>query len=131
MPYKEAFERWRCYLFGVPFRARERGEELAKEKENAGTAQFFRERVSREKSLEILSEGGRLKRSDYLRCRVRYFTDGATLGSKTFIEDVFESSRSLFSEKRETGARSLQGLELEAKPKRLYNLRHLQKEVIS
>lgn len=130
VPLKEALERWRCYLFGVPFSERAREEELAREK-GGGSADIFRRRISREKSLEVLQSGGRLKREDYLRCRVRYFSDGAALGRKEFVEAVFQSAKELFAPGRKTGPRPLKGLEVVPKPQRLYNLRQLQKDVLS
>ena len=87
-------------------------------------------RISREKALEVLAQGGRLSQADYLRCRVRYFTDGAAIGTRDFVEQVYQSSREWFSEKRKTGARTLRGLELAKKPDRLYALRQLQKEAV-
>lgn len=121
---KESLRRWRCFLFGLPESAGRQAEELAK-----GDAAALRKRVPRKKALEILANGGRLSSSDYLRCRVRYFTDGAVLGTREFVESVFESARERFSEKRKTGARPLRGLEVEAKPERLFNLRQLQRNV--
>jgi REP element-mobilizing transposase RayT len=44
--------------------------------------------ISWEKTREVLNEGGRLPASTALRCKVRYFTDGAVLGSKGFVSDV-------------------------------------------
>ncbi|WP_411847278.1 transposase [Roseibacillus persicicus] len=127
---KVALERWRCYLFGVPFNERAREEELYKEKQG-GKAHVFRARISRERALEVMKEGGRLKQSDYLRCRVRYFSDGAALGSKSFVEEVFQSARDHFSPKRKDGARPLKGLELAPIRQRIYNLRQLQKNAVS
>jgi len=45
-----------------------------------------------------------------LRCRVRYFTDGAVLGSRAFVEEVFARSRERFGVKRKDGARKLRGI---------------------
>jgi len=50
-----------------------------------------------------------LKMARMLRHRVRYFTDGAVIGSKRFVNDVFEASRERFSEKRKDGARKMRG----------------------
>lgn len=61
-------------------------------------------RISREEALKVMLKGGRLKRSDYLRCRVRYFSDGAALGTKDFIEEVFQGAREIFSPNRKDGA---------------------------
>ena len=44
-----------------------------------------------------------------LRCRVRYFTDGAVIGSKAFINEVFVAARERFTEKRKDGARPMRG----------------------
>ncbi len=44
-----------------------------------------------------------------LRCRVRYFTDGAVIGSKTFVNEAFTRARERFSPKRENGARAMRG----------------------
>ena len=53
---------------------------------------------------------GRLPRHEYLRLRVRYFTDGAILGSKAFVESIFQARRQWFSPKRVTASRPLRGL---------------------
>lgn len=39
-----------------------------------------------------------------LHCRVRYFTNGAVLGGKGFVEEFFENNRHRFGAKRKTGA---------------------------
>ena len=44
-----------------------------------------------------------------LRCRVRYFTDGAVIGSKEFVNEAFAGARERFSESRKDGARQLRG----------------------
>ena len=44
-----------------------------------------------------------------LRCRVRYFTDGAVIGSKGFVNDAFAAARDRFTEKRKDGARRMRG----------------------
>ena len=44
-----------------------------------------------------------------LRCRVRYFTDGAVIGSRAFVDGVFRACRERFGEKRKSGARRLRG----------------------
>jgi len=50
-----------------------------------------------------------LKMTKMLRCRVRYFTDGAVIGGKDFVDEVFAASRDRFSEKRKDGARVMRG----------------------
>ena len=44
-----------------------------------------------------------------LRCRVRYFTDGAVIGSKEYVNEVFASGRERFGPKRKDGARTMKG----------------------
>ena len=44
-----------------------------------------------------------------LHCRVRYFTDGAVIGSKEFVNEAFAKARERFGTKRKDGARKLKG----------------------
>jgi putative transposase len=44
-----------------------------------------------------------------LRCRVRYFTDGAVIGSKEFVNEAFANARERFGPKRKDGARKMRG----------------------
>ncbi|MEJ6578262.1 MAG: hypothetical protein QNL33_19375, partial [Akkermansiaceae bacterium] len=60
------------------------------------------ERLSDEKARD-------LKISKVVGCRVRYFTDGAVIGSKAFVEGVFRASRERFGPKRKDGARKPRG----------------------
>jgi len=57
----------------------------------------------------VLDAGGSLPMNELLRCRVRYFTDGAVLGSKAYVDDVFQRHRQRFSPKRRSGARPMVG----------------------
>jgi REP element-mobilizing transposase RayT len=52
---------------------------------------------------------GTLPLAQLLRCRVRYFTDGAILGSRVFVEDAFQRHRRRFGAKRTSGARPMTG----------------------
>ena len=54
----------------------------------------------------VLPELGMAK---MLKCRVRYFTDGAVIGSKEFVNEAFVRARDRFTEKRKDGARKLRG----------------------
>ena len=47
--------------------------------------------------------------SRVVRYRVRYFTDGAVLGSRNFVDGVFRACRERFGPKRTSGARKLRG----------------------
>ena len=44
-----------------------------------------------------------------LRCRIRYFTDGAVIGSRGFVNEVFTGARERCGPKRKDGARKLRG----------------------
>ncbi|MCC5839830.1 MAG: hypothetical protein JJT96_06880, partial [Opitutales bacterium] len=54
------------------------------------------------------AESGGLTRAQLLRCRLRYMTEGAVIGSRAFVEDWFAGVRDSFG-KRRTGARSMRG----------------------
>ena len=120
----EALRVWRCELFGLPWSEASQVAELAKGPDGA---EIWKRRLPREKALEVLAAGGRLSKADFIRCRVRYFTDGAAIGTKGFVEGIFQHCRAWFSEKRKEGARLVKGMELEKKPDRLYALRNLGK----
>jgi hypothetical protein len=61
-----------------------------------------------------------------LRCRVRYFTDGAVIGSKEFVNEAFAGARERFGPKRKDGARKLRG-GASAMAGTLWSLRDLRK----
>ncbi len=84
--------RYRRFLF-------ERGIKVENRTGNGG---FTEEEVRK-----VVEENGKLPLAEALRCRVRYFTDGVVLGSKAFVEEVFERTRDRFGEKRKTGARAM------------------------
>jgi hypothetical protein len=50
-----------------------------------------------------------MKLAAMLRCRVRYFTDGAVIGSKAFVNEAFAAARERFTERRKDGARRMKG----------------------
>ena len=56
------------------------------------------------------------------RCRIRHFTDGVAIGSKAFIEEVFQRYRPNFGPRRVDGARRIPPLSAGL---RLMNLRDL------
>ena len=63
-----------------------------------------------------------------LRGRVRYFTDGAVIGSKEFVNETFASARERFGTKRKDGARKLRG-DAAAANGTLWSLRDLRKGI--
>jgi REP element-mobilizing transposase RayT len=78
---------------------------------------------------EVASGNGAVPVRRILRHRVRYFCDGAVLGTAEFVNEVFsreQTKNRRFGEKRETGARKMRGADWGD----LRVLRDLQKEVI-
>lgn len=73
---------------------------------------------------QVLDQRGELTPYELRRCHIRYFNDGVVVGSKPFIEEMFEQNRSLFGEKRKTGARKISGAD------RLFCMRNLQLNAI-
>jgi putative transposase len=63
-----------------------------------------------------------------LRFRIRYFTDGAVIGSKDFVNEAFVSARERFGPKRKDGARKLRG-EASIAAGLLWSLRDLKKGI--
>jgi REP element-mobilizing transposase RayT len=47
--------------------------------------------------------------AEMLRHRVRYFTDGAVIGSRAFVNEAFAAARERFTAKRKDGARRMRG----------------------
>lgn len=92
MPWESLAREYRMYLFGV-------GQKSESEDQRAG---FSPERVRR-----VIEENGRLAMNELLRCRVRYFSDGLVLGSREFVNAVFEQYRENFGPKRREGARRM------------------------
>jgi putative transposase len=64
--------------------------------------------------------------SEYLRLRVRYFADGAVLGTRGFVNEVFGVMKDRFGPKRKDGARRLRGLQSD-----LYSIRALRIRLFS
>ncbi len=65
--------------------------------------------ISEKKWKKVLSEGESLPLTSVLRCRVRYFTDGAILGSKEYIQSYYKEHRRDFRRKRKKEPRPMKG----------------------
>jgi putative transposase len=63
---------------------------------------FLQDEVDR-----VLESGGQLSVHQALRCRVRYFSDGLILGSRTYVDDAFHRHRDRFGQERKSGARRM------------------------
>jgi len=90
-----AAEWYRCWLFGE-------GVEVEKSAVSSG-----RKGISKEEAKQVLEKGGQLSLSELLRCRVRYFSDGVAIGSRSFVEGFFTERREHFGSKRKDGARKI------------------------
>jgi REP element-mobilizing transposase RayT len=84
-------------------RARVGGEEKMKRMHKGMSAEEAQEEKAREERKGELSMG------KMLRCRVRYFTDGAVIGSRGFVNEAFVAARDRFGSRRKDGARKLRG----------------------
>jgi len=115
VPTSEVLPAYRVWLFGE-------GEE------NEGTdaaGRPVRKGIPREQVLAVMAAKGRVSQAEFLRLRVRYFTDGAVLGTREFVDEIFRALRSRFGPKRKDGARRMRGLE----SPELYTLRDLRLNV--
>jgi hypothetical protein len=63
-----------------------------------------------------------------LQHRIRYFTDGAVIGSRIFVDEAFVKSRSRFGPKRNSGARKMRG-DASAAGNMLWSMRDLRKGI--
>jgi hypothetical protein len=89
-------EAYRCLLFSSGVEVRD-----------AQNTNVVRRGVSAEAAREVLKAGGKLGCGELVRLRVRYFSDGLVLGSREFVEGVFEENREKFGPKRKDGARRI------------------------
>jgi putative transposase len=88
----------------------------------------LRKGISKEEAEREREKDGEISLGKLLRCRVRYFTDGAVIGSRSFVDESFANSRERFGKKRKSGARRLKG---DAAPASeiLWSLRDLRKGI--
>lgn len=98
----EALEAYRVWLYG---RGEQRGVNAP------GEAPVVRRGVQRERVKEVLEGKGRLSLEEMVMCRVRYFADGAAIGSRAFVDGVFAENRGLFGSRRREGAREMTEVE--------------------
>lgn len=92
----------------------------------------LRAKLQTKNTAEMLASSGNdtvleeLSMARLLRCRVRYFSDGAVIGTREFVNSVFEKTRYRFGKNRKDGARKLRGNASTAADV-LWSLRDLQK----
>ncbi len=82
--------------------------------------------ISRETVAAVIAAKGRVSLAEYVRMRVRYYADGAVLGTRSFVDSVFKANRSRYGPKRKDGARRMRGVDSD----QLYALRDLRVRVI-
>jgi hypothetical protein len=93
----------------------EEGEEKTREVVDAQgeeVTQVVRKGMAQEKvasELERLEAGRNVALRQMLRWKVRYFTDGAAIGSRAFVDGLFEQCRDRFGPRRKSGARKMRG----------------------
>ncbi len=78
----------------------------------AGAVEKFEKsgKLGNAEKLEAREErDGELSVGKMLRCRVRYFTDGAVIGSRSFVNEAFVAARERFGSQRKDGSRKLRG----------------------
>ncbi len=75
----------------------------------------LRKGISKEEAEHEREKDGEIPLGKMLRCRVRYFTDGAVIGSRNFVNEAFENARERFGAKRKDGARAMKGSGRDAK----------------
>jgi len=88
--WRNAQEAYRMRLFGAGV------------KQRPGKAAITPDRLAK-----VMAEKGTLPLADVLRCRVRYFADGAVLGSKAFVAGHLAAYRKLTGCRKQTSVRNL------------------------
>ena len=91
--WKTARESYQMALFGKGSRPRHSGQPY----------------IDPQKAETVLEKQGKLSIPVLLRCRVRYFSDGAVLGSNAFVQEQFETFRKYLGEHRKSGPRRMRG----------------------
>jgi REP element-mobilizing transposase RayT len=89
-PWSEAQATYRHWLFGTAAEARESGAPI-----DAALLE------------KVIAEGGRRLLATVLRCRIRYFTDGAVLGSEVFVETHLRAYRAATGRRERTAVRPI------------------------
>ena len=89
-PWKWTQDAYRQTLFGKGAAPRERGAKI-----NAAAM------------LKVMEQKGRLPLEKVLRCRIRYFTDGAVLGSQAFVQSHLARYKSQSLQRSRTAPRAI------------------------
>jgi hypothetical protein len=100
--------------------------------------EVVRSGIKREKGTGARNEGleqivpatGDVALRQMLRWKVRYFTDGVVIGSRAFVDGMFEQCRERFGAKRKSGARKMRGNALAAEGM-LWSARDLRRRIVT
>jgi putative transposase len=103
VPWRKVAAEYRMLLFGRGLR---RSGGLTPDGSEGARGGFSAEQID-----EVWRAGGRIPIDVALRCRVRYFTDGAVIGTKDSVDRFFERQREHFGARRQSGARKMRGAE--------------------
>ena len=98
-------------------------------KDGSLTTNVLRKGISREEAELECERDGEIPFGKMLRCRIRYFTAGAVIGSRSFVNEAFAQSRERFGGRRKDGARRMRGAAGAASGS-IWSLRDLRKGVI-
>jgi putative transposase len=107
-----ALEYRRILLAGAGERIEERVEKSGEMRKITKRKGLTQKQLDEEKQRLVEAQEKRMGEIPFgrmLRCRVRYFTDGAVIGSRGFVDEVFEDARHRFGHRRKDGARKLRG----------------------
>jgi REP element-mobilizing transposase RayT len=112
----ESLMKYRVWLFG----------QGAQDEGTDAEGRPLRTGIPLETVAAVIAARGRVSPAEYMRLRVRYYADGAVLGTREFVNGVFQSLRKRFGPKRQDGARRMRGVESQE----LYTLRDLRLRVV-
>jgi hypothetical protein len=98
-------------------------------REGKTVTKTLRKGIPKEQAEGEREQEGEIPFGKMLRCRIRYFSDGAVIGSRIFVDEAFAKSRQRFGSKRTTGARKLKG-DAMAADGFLWSLRDLRKGIV-
>lgn len=107
-----AIQSYRMILFGKGYASK-------------GNPEKDRGRISAERLEEIIRLNGKVPLQELLRVRVRYFSDGLALGSKSFVSDILAENPTAFGKQRKQAGAPLP----EASWGRLHVIRNLKRRV--
>jgi len=92
--FKECIEAYRLILFGKGYMSK-------------GSIDKDEGTISPEALEEVIRNKGQIPPESLFRVRVRYFSDGAAIGSKDFVNGVFLENRSVFGANRKQAGKAL------------------------